>query len=82
MRQTNGGPPSGLIEIGLAFFGFLFPRGFYGRRNGTAAIFGERFARKNDIVVGLVDGSVGETIVAAAVVVAARIAITLRRSIF
>lgn len=82
LRQTNSGASSRLFEIGLALFGFLFPHRFYGRRHGPAAIFSERFTRENDIVFGLVHGSAGDTIVGAAVIVAARIAIALRGCIF
>jgi hypothetical protein len=82
LRQTNGRAASGLLKIGLALFGLLFAHGFYGRRHGTAAIFGERFARENDIVLDLVHGSAGDTIVGATIIVAARIAVTLRRCIF
>jgi hypothetical protein len=45
LRQTNGRTRSGLFEVGLALFGFLFANGLYGSRNGTGAILGERFAR-------------------------------------
>ncbi len=82
LRQSNSGAPSRLLKIRLALFGLLFAHRFYGRRRGTAAIFGEGFARENDIVLGLVHRSAGDTIVGAAVVVAARIAVTLRRCIF
>jgi hypothetical protein len=82
LRQTNGRAASWLLKIGLALFGLLFAHGFYGRRHGTAAIFGERFARENDIVLDLVHGSAGDTIVGATIIVAARIAVTLRRCIF
>ena len=82
LRQSNSGTRSGLFEVGLALFGLLFPHRLYGRRHGTAAIFSERFTRENDIVFGLVHGSAGDTIVGTAVIVAASIAITLRRCIF
>lgn len=82
LRQSNSGTRRGLFEIGLALFGLLFPHRFYRRRHGTAAIFSERFTRQNDIVFGLVHGSAGHTIIGTAVVVAASIAITLRRSVF
>ena len=80
LRQTNGRSPSRLFEVRLPFFGLLFPHGFYRRRNGTAAIFGEGFTRENDILLGLVHGSAGATV--ATVFVAAGIAVTLRGCIF
>jgi hypothetical protein len=82
LGQTNGRAPSLLFEVRLPFFGLLFPDCFYGRRNGTAAIFGEGFARENDIVLGLVHGSAGDTVAGATVIVAAGIAVTLRGRIF
>jgi hypothetical protein len=82
LRQTNGWAASRLLKVGLALFGLLFAHGFHERRYGTAAIFGEGLARENDIVLDLVHGSAGDTIVGATIIVAARIAVTLRRCIF
>ena len=82
LGQTDGRAPSRLFEVRLPFFGLLFPHGFYGRRNGTAAIFGQGFAGENDIVLGLVHGSAGDTVAGATVFVAAGIAVTLRGCIF
>src|SRR5215471_343761 len=82
LGQTDGRAPRRLLEGRLPFFGLLFPHGFYGRRNGTAAIFGQGFAGENDIVLGLVHGSDGDTVAGTTVIVAAGIAVTLRRCIF
>jgi hypothetical protein len=85
LRQTNGRAASRLLKVGLALFAFLLARRFYGRRNRTSAIFSEGFAWENDIVLGLVHGSAGDAIISiigATVIVAARIAVALRRCIF
>ena len=82
LGQTTGRAPSRRFEVRLPFFGLLFPHGFYGCGNGTAAIFGEGFARENDIVLDLVHGSAGDTVAGATVIVAAGIAVTLRGCIF
>ena len=82
LGQTDGRAASRLFEVRLPFFGLLFPHGFYGRRNGTAAIFGQGFAGENDIVLGLVHGSAGDTVAGATVIVAAGIAVPLRGCVF
>ena len=78
-RRTRGS----LLIIWLALFGFVITERFDRWRHGARAILGQRFARQNDVVLALFDGSAWAAIVRNSIIKSATIfANALRRGIF
>jgi hypothetical protein len=71
-----------LLVIGLTLFGLVITKRFDRSGHGPRAILRKRFARKNNVVIALFDGSAGAAIVRRAIVKSAAIfASALRRGI-
>ena len=71
-----------LLIIGLALFGFVIAERLDRSRHGARAILRQRFARQNNVVLALFDGSAGAAIIRTAIVKTTAIfAGTLRRGV-
>jgi len=81
--QADRGTRGGLFIIRLTFFRFVIAKRLDRRGYGPRAVFRERFARQNDVVIALFDRSAGPAIVRRPIVKSAAVfASALRRGIF